>query len=98
MRDERAKAQAEVLDICRDYIDVSGDERFTRDEADDTLGKSWTNLIDVTVGGQTKVAELQAAIGNLRHKGYVATLESDSVVEIHVSTSHEVYERFREDS
>lgn len=97
MKETRSKAQTEALLICKRNFHVTREERFTRNVASNTIGKSWTNILDVVVGGDTRVSNLQKAIDQLREKGYVVSVESDEVITIHVSTSYEVVDRLGEE-
>lgn len=97
MRSERTVAQAEVVNICLDHIKITHEETFTREEGEDTLGKSWTNISDLIVGGDSRVIELQTAIDELREKGYVVSMDSDSLIKIQVSISRDVRGRLGDD-
>lgn len=96
MKDYREEAIDEAFEIVDSYMDALVLDRYNREEARNTLGKSWPNLIDIAVDGGAKAATVQETIEHLRDEGYLVSIESNDVIEMHVSTSRDVVVRHRD--
>lgn len=98
MKEIRLKAQSEVLGLCTQHFDVADSQRFSRDECDEKLGYSWTNIIDIEPTISTTVSELHVAIAGLRERGYTVSVDATDRITIQVATSYAVIERLEEPS
>ena len=91
----RNSTQREVDEIVGRHIDSFHTEHFSRDDAEDALGKSWSNVSDLSVTSGD-VSDVLEAVGALRDSGFYVSAElphaSDEVA-LEVSTSHEVFTR-----
>lgn len=93
MRDERQAAIAEARDLFTNQASITGAETFSRDEATDALGKSWSNICDITVDPAESVRRLKLGIEVLKRHDFVVGVEYDDAIVVHVSTSYEVSQR-----
>jgi len=90
----RDSTQEEVERVVAQHIEAAY-THFSREEAENALGKSWSNVSDVSVTSG-EVSDVLDAVGALRESGFYVSAElphaSDKVT-LEVGTSHEVFTR-----
>jgi len=96
----RTDAQDEAREIVERYTDVQWSDELSREEADEELGYSWSNISDIYPAGYASRRDIEHAIEALKHEGFHVSIDvgrGDTIV-LRVSTSHEVFTRhFEED-
>lgn len=94
MRERRQNAIKFAIDTFTQHAIISHRETFTREKSENTLGKSWTNILDITVDSAESIRRLKIGVKALRREGYIISVECDDEIIVHVSTSYEVNEMF----
>jgi hypothetical protein len=90
----RTGAQDEARTIVEDYIDVQWSDELTRDEAEDALGYSWSNISDIYPAGYASRRGIENAAEGLRDAGFYVSIDlDDGTIVLRVSTSHETFTR-----
>lgn len=93
MREQRREAASKAHDITLEHMTVGGWDAYSRDEAREHLGKSWTNLCTIIVHNSETVSGMLDAIAALEEAGYVVSLnERDGQAVLEVKTTLEVME------
>lgn len=94
VRPEREAAQAEARSVFEEYADVQWVDTLTRDEADDALGYSWSNISDIYPAGYASRRAIENAIEALKDEDYYASIDlDDGTVVVRVSISSDVFDR-----
>lgn len=97
MRDVRENAQEEARRIVEEHIDVQWSDTFTREEAKDSLGHSWSNICDIVPAGYAMCRGIENAIEALEDEDYYTSLDADDgTIAIKVSVGMEAYKRNKE--
>lgn len=94
MDDVRAAQQSEIHEVCMDHIQVTGFDRYTRDDVDDKLGKTWTNLATVYVSNKSSLSDLSKCICILRNMEYIVNVNHQAGgIQLEVKLTHETVKR-----
>lgn len=95
MRPQREAEIEKAKELVEHHATAKRYETFTREEAEDKLGKSWTNLLDVYVSDDAPVRRLKLVIEALGRFGFVHSLcyDNDDSIMIEVSTSYHVTQK-----
>ena len=88
----RDSTQREVGEIVGRHLDGFHSEHFSREEAEDALGKTWSNVSDVSVTSGD-VADVLEAVSELQESGFYVSIAAASAIVLEVSTSHDVFTR-----
>lgn len=83
---ERKTQQDAVECIVKEHIDVLDSEWFSRDEAEDKLGYSWTNLMDIIPNANTPLCDIRDAVNELEDVGFTVSVDKEK---IQVMTSYD---------
>jgi hypothetical protein len=99
MRDLRERAQLEVHEVCMKILDVRGFDRYSREDAQEEMGKNWTNICTVYLGDSEKTGNIREATSQLENLDYIANSElKDERFVIEVKLTSDVDERLASDS
>ena len=77
MNEVRQNAIDEVKQVCNQHISVERVTQYSRDEADDKLGKSWPDIADVYPSPSVNVDDLHKAKDSLTEKDYRVSISED---------------------
>lgn len=92
---EQAQSEVHKLGFCE--VEFCGFDKYTREDTDDLLGKTWTNIATIHVSDVARVSDVQDALDALSEAGYIPVLDTtdENRVVIEVSITHDVFERLQ---
>jgi hypothetical protein len=89
----RQTAQEEIEELANKHISVKRITHFTRDEADDKLGKTWTNLSDIYLEDDTNISNTHDLQDELQEREYIAVIGDQDGACLIVQVTHDLYDR-----
>ena len=100
MNEVRQNAIDEVKRVCNQQISVDTVTQYSRDEADDKLGKSWPDIADVYPSPSVSVDDLHKAKDSLTEKDYRVSISEDDYGQmcLMVSVTHDSRKRLEKEN
>lgn len=78
----RERQQDVALDILSVWMDIVDHENLTREEAEEILGYSWTNIATYRPSDQTSIRQIEKAFEGLRYVGFTPVITENKLDQI----------------